>query len=326
MTVLNELLDAGLRYAPEYRGGLSNHLPMALGALQGLGASEARLRRFFDTYVGRLSPAPGGAAPAQPWTEQLGRPEAYSALQAAMREAIRRDGRDATLRQVLPALWPGVGGAAFHGLIRTAYAVAAGHDGETAAALAYWACRHLPLGACEPVPPGSGLAPRAWLGQLADASAGAPAGGGLIFERMRQAAARPAHAALACRLTIAPDTLRELSALAMDRYLASADFTVLHLVTSCHALRLLLPHADDPTAALRWYAQAYAAAFVASGVTLSPAPAPAEPPGWQAVTERAIASDNDHVIKLVYSCREEASCYDPDTALRVAHRAVAPGA
>ena len=52
--VLNELLDIGLRYAPEYQGALSNHLPMALGALHALGADGDRLHDFFDRYAPRL--------------------------------------------------------------------------------------------------------------------------------------------------------------------------------------------------------------------------------------------------------------------------------
>ena len=40
-----------------------------------------------------------------------------------------------------------VGAAAFHGPIRAAYAVAAGHSHELADALAYWAAAGIPAGA-----------------------------------------------------------------------------------------------------------------------------------------------------------------------------------
>ena len=50
------------------------------------------------------------------------------------------------LSQVLRVLMRGCGAAAFHGLIRTSYAVQASHTRELADALAHWACRHRVLG------------------------------------------------------------------------------------------------------------------------------------------------------------------------------------
>jgi len=52
--VLHELLEAGRRFSGSYGGGLANHLPMALVALQGLGAVEMRLREFASLYEKRL--------------------------------------------------------------------------------------------------------------------------------------------------------------------------------------------------------------------------------------------------------------------------------
>src|SRR4051812_23649887 len=48
--MLTELLFQNRLYDVEYQGGLSNHLSMALVALQRLGATDARLREYFDRY------------------------------------------------------------------------------------------------------------------------------------------------------------------------------------------------------------------------------------------------------------------------------------
>ena len=88
------------------------------------------------------------------WLALRGQTDAFAPLRATFAAALARDGRDAVLRAALPALLPGVAAAAFHGVIRTAHAVEAAHDGELAAALAYWAWRWQPLA---PAPRGAAL-------------------------------------------------------------------------------------------------------------------------------------------------------------------------
>lgn len=308
--VLRELLDTGLRYAPEYRGGLSNHLPMALVALHRLGADADRLREFFERYTLRLALAPARASPLEDWQSGLGRFDAFADLHAGFAQRVQAQGAAATLRAVLPVLMEGVGAAAFHGLIRTAYAVQAGHDGELAAGLAYWACRHLPLPAPEPAAPAQ-REPRDWLAALA-AEIDVRIEGGLIFEQMRAVGRQAAFARHAHALAIDAGTLQRLADLAAQRYAATRHFTVLHLVTSAHALRVLLPclsEAAQRAVAVRAYGRAFAAGVIASGIALDAPARPAPSLAWPALAERARTSNDDHVIKLVDSCREEAAIY-----------------
>lgn len=321
--VLHELLDTGLRYAPEYRGGLSNHLPMALVALHRLGASGDRLREFFERYTARLALAPPAAAPLADWQDGLGRFSAYAELHAVVAQRVQAEGAPATLQALLPVLMEGVGAAAFHGLIRTAYGVEAGHDGELAIGLAYWAARHLPLPAPEPAVPAQ-ADPARWLAALR-AEIDVHIEGGLIFEQMRAVARQPAFARHAQALVIDSGTLPRLADLAAQRYAATRHFTVLHLVTSAHALRLLLPALPEAArlAALRAYARAFAAGAMASGIALDTPPRPDPGLDWPAIVDRARASNDDHVIKLVHSCREEAAVYGEGARRHAAALAVA---
>lgn len=172
---LFDRLDDGLRHAPEYRGGLSNHLPMALVALDAMGADGQRLCAFASDYARRLGPR----RPGDPIDD------AFEAAFARRLDAIGRDGVDAVLREALPRLIPGVGAAAFHGLIRTAYGVIAGHAGEIAAGLAYWETRFLPL---LPVLPQDGDEADVgrWLAALCASLPPSTSAQGLIFQRMAQ--------------------------------------------------------------------------------------------------------------------------------------------
>jgi Questin oxidase-like len=315
---LRQLLDHGTRFDAEYGAGLSNHLPMALLALQRLGASEDRLEAFATRYASRLEPAP----PAEPWPAgdawkgRLGERSAWPAYRSLFAEWLAFEEAEAVLAQALPDLMSGCGGAAFHGLIRTAYAMQAGHPGELADALAYWACRHLPLGAA---PAGRQKNPTVLLPALEAALEGRALDQGLIFERMREAATLPAFARVAARLRVHEGTLPALARLAAGLYARSGDFAALHLVTSAHAVRVLLPFVDDPALAVGYYWRAFAAGFGASGVK---AGEPVEARDWPSLAAAAVAGDDEHVVKLVDSCREEERAYGGDDWRLAASRAV----
>lgn len=317
---LRTLLDEGARFGPEYAGDLSNHLPMALVALKSLGADDARLAGFARAYAARLQPAPPPEDwPAgEPWPARLGDPAAWPAYRGLFARWLDLEGSAALLQQVLPLLMPGCGAAAFHGLIRVAAALRAGHAGELADGLAYWACRHLPLGAL-PARAGRQRDPLPLLRRLSAQPSQQP----LIVQRMQDAASGPALRAAVAALAIDDHTLPRLARLSAQAYAGSGNFTALHLVTGCHAMRLLLPMLDQPLQALRWFWQAWATALVSASLEALPA-VPLQP--WPGLVGRALASDNEHLIKLVDACRGEDEAYGDDAWRLAASRAVAPAA
>jgi hypothetical protein len=315
------MLDAGRRHDCEYGDGLSNHLPMALIALGRLGADASRLQAFEAAYVARLPAAPEPAAwpDGDAWTSRLGDRSAYAAYLDLFARWRLEEGAGTMLAQVLPALMRGCGGVAFHGLIRTACGVSSRHAGELVAGLAYWACR------CMPLLDGPGNAanrervrdPEILLRRLTKTASSAA----LIAERMRFAArVNRELPAVAAALDVKADTLEILARLAARAYAHSGNFAALHLVTSAHALRLLMPFVEEPLAAVRDYWVAFATAVVIAD--LEPGPVPPERP-WDEVLARALASPDEHVIKLVDSAREQEAAYGGEAWLLAARRAVA---
>jgi hypothetical protein len=147
MSILAKLLTEAEVYDPEYGGGLCNHLPMALVALDQMGATPGRLNEYRRTHVSWLEKLPAGdSAPAGAWPFRKADRTAFIDLQADFRQRIARDGWEVVLRATLPELAPGLSAAAFHGLIRTAMGVVGRHDGEIASGLAYWAAHWQRLG------------------------------------------------------------------------------------------------------------------------------------------------------------------------------------
>lgn len=310
---LHALLDRGLQaHAPEYDHGLSNHLPMLLHALQQLGATPARLADHAADYAVRLArrDKPAAARPhtLADWAARRGDMAAFEPLQAHFATVLARQGRAATLREALPRLMPGVGAGAFHGLIRTAHALEAGHDGELAAGLAYWAAAWLPLR--EPAAPWPAMdhALPEWLAALQGVTIDGALPQPRIVLRLQAVAATPGFDAVAGALRVDRTTLRALAEHAAALYAVTGNFTVLHAVTACRALAVLMPQLADPTArtqALREFALALGAALHAARLTrFAPAdhPPPPAPWGWPALRAAAIAARDDHTAKLVHAC------------------------
>jgi hypothetical protein len=318
-----QLLHAA-RWDAEYGASLSNHLPMALTALARLGASDERLAEFAARYAKKLHATP----PAEPWPAGqawralLGQPSAWPAYRTLWRQWIDNESAADVLAQALPTLMQGAGAAAFHGPLRAAYALAANHAEELADALAYWSCRWFACGAADGE--GSNADTAAVLGAL-DLCAeldDQP----LIAQRMAQAAAHPRFAPALKRWRVdAHITLPRLAMLAAERYAARAEFTVLHLVTSAHAVRVLLPWlpTEERLPALRHYAGAAAAAWATLPREHKGAPSQVSLLPWPEIAARAALSDDDHVIKLVDSCRELESSQGGAVWSRAASRAVA---
>lgn len=323
--VLGRRLTAAARWDAEYGQGLSSHLPMALVALHRLGADARELDRYAAAHAAAMPLRPARRATwddAQAWTTRLGQPLQGPALRDFFARWLARDGLAGVLRQALPVLMPGCAAAAFHGLIRTAYGVQAGHAGEVAEGLAHWAAHHRPLGPMPPAPAQQPLVddPAVLLAQLAAGRSTAPR----IVLRMVEAARGGRVSAVARALRIDAGTPQRLSRAAAFAYANSGNFTALHLVTGTHAMRVLAACAGEPpavSAAWRWFWQAYAHGVVAA--RLQPAAQAVTLLGWDDLVQAARTSSDEHVIKLVDSCREETRVHGGDDWRAAASRAVA---
>lgn len=306
-------LDAAAHFAPTFDEGLSNHLPMALHALHRLGASAGQRAAFTAAYAPRLAVRAGvlADAPLADWPAHIGQRAAFEPLRAHMAHALATQGLTAVLRDAVPRLLPGAGGDAFHGLIRTAHALDAGHAGELAQALAYWAASALVLRAPAAPWPEGRLAPQPWLHAVL--ALPRPAHPDVDKPRiaLRMAAWATAEGFDAAATALAVDaepqhTVDALARLAARLYAQTRNFTALHLVTSLWALRSLGPWLPDRAQAVRTYAVAVAAGLHAA--RLAPAhlaaldaPLPARAP-WAALRAAACASTDDHAAKFVWAC------------------------
>ena len=117
------------------------------------------------------------------------RPHAWPVYRDFFRQWLVHEGVDELLHQALPWLMQGCGAAAFHGLIRIAYAYPSMAAAELADALADWSCRWVDLVATLPARLGEPVRDAA---QLLDAlvalATATRSQSGLISHRMQAAA------------------------------------------------------------------------------------------------------------------------------------------
>lgn len=301
-----QLLDNGLEYNVTYGDRLTNHLPMGLIALDRMGASTSQLDDFFQSYKTRLEPISPVATDESSHPPPQSHSRASSQEDTAQLQAYRQgyleqidaSGLDATLRQALPLLIPGIAASGFHCLIRLAYAIEAKHTQEIACALAYWRLHYFSLGDIKPQVDSKPMTIMRMMGNVVRRHR---FGAGVITDRMSEVIELPEYAEMEDQPSVL--TIDAIADCAVRIYQMTRDFTMLHGVTGSHALQVILPWCDDQELALRYYWQALLVAYLTTGaVPLHPVSPQASEMTWDEVLGRCCHSLNDHLIKLCYSC------------------------
>jgi hypothetical protein len=305
---------------------------MALVAKNGLGADAEELQRFATAYSSRITELdqPTTRLDEDTWHSAIGNYDAAADLRDYFVRRVTESGVDETLRSHLPALLPGISGAAFHGVIRLAYAIEVASPSRIAAGLAYLAEVGRPL---RPLASGSATShdPASILAGLSMApDLPTPKERRTIDEEMRAVAQSELFDATVSSLEITDETDERLSRAALHLYASTDDFTALHGVTGMEATSLIRPWIEDRQLLSRFAFQALVAAYLSIGA----------PPLWSEdrldefvgfddrdPTEVAIVaafSDDEHVSKLVYTARRNWEKTGDPLYLAVAARKAIP--
>lgn len=324
------LLHASQMASPTYQGKLANHLPMTLIAMQRMGASNRQMTRFYHAYADKLDIA-YDPAPQQQYLYQL----------------LIRNNRQRVVLEQLTRLAEGISASAFHALIRLGYAVMMNEPYETAIALSYLANEYQSLGALsDPEPHRTDQNTTVFNEiiqfirthpELSQQPLKAPN----IIVRLDKVAALPAFHEVIAQLNTCQPTLEELQSFSLSLYLSTFDFTALHCVTSCHALRRIFEFIEPKRGSrddfnepftsinisdeqfilfkqrlLKYYALSLCAAYISIKTptlveldlddSLSRNPTnTSKDREWTELFAIALDRDDDHDIKAVFSCYEE---------------------
>ncbi|KPC50445.1 questin oxidase family protein [Amantichitinum ursilacus] len=311
-STLFALLDANRGIASV--GGFSNHLPMALSALYRLGADETRLLAFDQQHrAERAATIPAATSMPAHWVDCLAQTGQFLALSLYFEQRIAREGAAAVMSEVFTGVPFAPATAAFHALIRLAHGLDVGHCGEIAAGLASYVSSYLPIELSPAVAaqPGSVAEQLAY---MAPALSHLELPERMIIRRLRGVVAD----ANFVRVLTAPPAhntlLQDLAHAAIALYASTRNFTALHLVTGVNALRTVLDHLPAPLG--RALMPAIWTAFCVTWASIGAPPVPhllpraADAlPDWPALFACAIASEDDHDIKLTLAAYNENQAY-----------------
>ncbi len=253
----------------------------------------------------RAKPASEPPLPNGDWQSAIGKPAFEVTLATKFAAGLQTKGREALLREVIPRLTPALASQAFHGLIRTAYAVESGDEIDIPDALTSWVIGYEALGRSDE--PRFDTLTDAFAAMNRDDRFPREIKGRGISGQILTVVAIPAFDDYRC--PIRKLELADLVKVAALLFLSKGDFTVLHLVTACHAVRILQPYLG--AGALDYLATAMLAAYATIGrpdFKVAPETA-SDLPDWATLAARAIKSDDEHDLKLVYSCQQEEERY-----------------
>ncbi len=350
MSNLDEAFERFLLVDFEYAGGLANHGPMAVEALESIG-HQALIPAFVDSYAPRLPLArKGRTLRPEERGAALGQPERAADWAADFEGALAGDDWKAVAMPAIAELLPGLFAAAGHGLLRTVHALRALERvdnpirrRELARGLAYWSANFRRL-------PGE---PGACTEHGGAATAEAAMDPGALLQAIQRLAARgearetfdeavrhlDGHAAFCGAIERVPVPGEK----DVDAFLAATCRAAAALYVAHAEARIAYVHAVTIPSAMRWLAgrlsptdaqrgavyafQAVAALHAVLGGT--PARAAVDDDvarvseSWDEVRYRAACSLEEHAVKLAEACwREDRLGADPIFRLAAADAAL----
>lgn len=303
---LAELLDANARFGLAARG-TTNHCPMALVALAEMGASTARLQAFFDMWEREyaLSAVPVDTLISRrDWSRNLGNTAAFGALRLCFLDWIAQAGPIPVVTEVLQQTPFAPATQAFHAIIRLAYGIEAAHSGEIASGLASLISSHLPLDvAMDETHVADSV--DAGFAHVAQAMSGVVVQGSSITSRLRAVTTDAKFAGAVLAPPVDAALLDSLARASIEAYWRRPDFTILHMVTATRAARIVFT--ELPDALVEQLMPRFWLALCAAYVTVGEVPdvnadVPDVSIDWRDVCRMAVASNDDHVIKMAYTC------------------------
>ena len=131
------------------KGGMSNHYPMTMMSLAGLGASDTEIKRFSQAWPRyrtdietQLHLVDSQEVTLQNWQEYLGQPKRLLEFRRVFGQAVLKLGVTAFVSEALDTLKLGLPMGLFHPLIQLSFAVIHADTQLIANALAYFAIRY----------------------------------------------------------------------------------------------------------------------------------------------------------------------------------------
>lgn len=323
------LIEESQKYHPTYaKGKLAIHLPMALIAIDKMGASEQQLQILFDNNVEKLELRKTSTLLITKIEDALGKRELFEATVLYFKEKINNSSVQEVLENHLPILIKGIFGSAFHPAIRLSYALEIDNKKEIALALASWATEYEVLNSSFQTNENS-----LEENMLSHSSIGskhnfAP---GNIVNRMKEIDLILTKEQITFQTE--KHSFEKIRTFCLNTYANQNNFTLLHTVTACQAFSILSEYIKDKDLALKYLWQGIYTAYLSTGLTYelhtnleyrNTSKLKFETTkDWETILKFAITSTDEHIVKIVYTAWQEYKKYKIKSYQFIAERAIA---
>ncbi len=324
-TTCKLLIEKGLVFQPTYVGGkFSVHLPMSLIALDMMDASGDQLTKFYANSVNKfqLREKKNNHREIKFVDDALGQREFFEDYLKFFKRRLSQTTAEDVIKETIPILIKGVSASAFHPIIRLSYALDSECKTEIAMALASWASEYLEL---ESSFEQTEKTLEEIIIQVTPIGINHTFSPGNISDRMKEIN----EVLKIKKLLIQPKaiSLNEMRVFCINAFIKQNNFTLLHTVTVCFALRRLLNYVTNSDEAIRHLWASIVIAYLSTGLGYEPSLVKVKDAkrDWSQIIRDVTNSQDDHVIKLVYTSWKEYEFYKSTLYNHVAERAIKYG-
>ncbi|MDD3265853.1 MAG: questin oxidase family protein [Burkholderiales bacterium] len=293
---MEKYIQQNLQYSPSYNNGLSNHLSMAILALDKIGANEQQIDKFFNSYSTKLESI-------------INYPQLLD-MQRKLYENLKNNYSKIKISEVLDNLIPYLTTGGFHGIIRVAYILEELEHNisiisqniiikELAMGITYWEkakiqiddeLRHINLQEIIKKFHGSNIQQTKFSPNL-------------IYNDLLLISKSELYKEFSGQIQYTAKNDELLHEFALDIYIETRDFTAIHMVTLMHAYEIIKPYInrqnEENIQTLLWN-NLLAAAIRAKRSSFDNKFLSAEQ-CFIKYKDKVLNSNDDHVIKLYYT-------------------------
>ena len=326
---LIELLKINQKLNVTYKKGLANNLSMNLIALYFLNVEAPKLQSFYDKYsrlLEHITPSEMAISGIN-WQKHLGTGQYYWSYYKFFRAKKSMLGLEQVLRDYLPKLMKGVIGGLFHPFIRLAYALDLWNyagaqnnqqltslaEEEGIIALAYWADSYAEL----PIYNDHDKALNVLFKQVLSDKPGNTTNLADTLSQIKNIAKDDtSYKAFSVKITPSNDNMQMFSNEASQLYLTYQDPLLLHIVTSLHALRVIMDFLPK-NEAMSCYWNAFLAVYLSLPKLESKKVPKIKNNAPDEIQDKLSGISDEHSIKLLYSAVQELEFYENNNYLGI---------
>jgi len=308
---INEIVNKYKNLSCYHGNYLANHLPMVLYSLKYLGIEDEKLDFFANNYIEKTKIVEIKESKVlileENFHKYLGKRLYYCEYIDFFEKEIERLGIEKVVEKYLEQLAYGISCEAFHPLIRLSFALEYKNSEEVIRSLAYLANSYYSFKVEK-------LRENFNIDEIAKSLENSKFfkelnHQGNIQDKMirvkNQSELKDVIYRLPKNIEI-EKALELISAMTIELYLKTENFTLLHGVTSCQALKVVLPYIKDKFSLLNSYFIGVQIAYLSTNcVEVSNYQNDIDNLTWEEIKEKVIKEDDSHTIKLVYSSLKE---------------------